>query len=66
VFASKTQVLSRVVVGDKEILRSPTPREVLENSEKLLDAGVGYRAKTITTESLTIYGGDGVYKFCVL
>ncbi|MDK6028924.1 hypothetical protein QPL79_06070 [Ignisphaera sp. 4213-co] len=38
----------RVGVGDKEILRPPTPREVLENSEKLLEAGVGYRAKTIT------------------
>lgn len=36
-----------VKVGDSAVPRPPTPREVLGNTDALLHAGVGYRAKTI-------------------
>jgi N-glycosylase/DNA lyase len=36
-----------VEVEGRKVLRPPTPSEVLENVEKLLEAGVGYRSRTI-------------------
>lgn len=37
----------RVMVGREEILRPPTPQEVLEDSDRLVESGAGFRAETI-------------------
>lgn len=38
--------------------RPPTPREVLEDIDRLINAGVGYRAKTILNTARTLLNGE--------
>lgn len=44
----------RIVVDGKEILRPPDPVEVLENSEKLLASGAGFRVRVILNTAKAI------------
>lgn len=47
----------RVLVGGEEILRPPTPLEVLSDPEKLFATGAGFRAKTIINIAKALVNG---------
>jgi N-glycosylase/DNA lyase len=47
----------RLRVGDVEIPAPPSPRDVVERPELLVESGVGYRAKTILNAARAILNG---------